>query len=284
MASNIAFKRNLLNTQTDASGNLGTNPASVIGDNQYVPITLALTQTQRSITGCTLTNTQSKIVGTSGAFDKVRVGDFLTSVSTGSLTAKSAVTITSAYILSGLKEIVFPETYDSSTLGAKAGDAITVASSGTGIPANTVITKIDYANRKIYLNNACTESGVKNLTVTPKIRVTAVRKSTAVSNANEIDFDSTCASSGSNSTLVVDGGATDGVVTVLKITPVDSTTNGNGSIAISAATLDGSLVLGTPAGLNNLGDLSLLNYAALGAYTTNFDKFLVTAGVDSPTS
>jgi len=282
MASNITVKRQLITTTADFTSNLGINPVVVVADDQYIPLTVDLAQTD--ITALVIPiATQSKLVATVvGAFDKVRVGDFVSSVATGSLTAKSDGTITGAYLVSGLKYFVYPATYNSSTLEVKAGDVVTVASAGTGIPANTTVLKIDHGTRQVWIDKALTESKVADITVTKKIRVTAVRKSTATSNPNEIDFDSTVATTGTSGLVTIKGGATSGVVAVFKLTPIDST-NGIAKVNIGQSVLTGDKVIGTPDGLNNIVVQNLV-YTSLGIVSFDLDKFLLTAGVVAPTS
>ncbi len=281
MASNIQVGLGVAAPIVLTTLEFGSNPIKVIGDSQYVPITIEAAQADITASVIPIA-TQSKLKAeVAGAFDKVRVGDFITAVATGSLTAKSNVTVTAAYLASGLKEITFDETYNSTNLGVKSGDAITVASAGTGIPANTIVTKIDYLARKIYVDKALTESKVANLQVTPKIRVTAVRKSTAVANPNEIDFDSTVATTGVAGNATIKGGAVDGVFTVLRITPVDSLTNSKATLAISSATLTGAEVKGSTEGFNGLV-YDTLTYSNIGQYQTDLDTYRTLAGVNPP--
>jgi hypothetical protein len=280
--SNIQVALGVANPKVLTTLDLGTNPVKTIGDSEYIPITIALAQADITASVIPIA-TQSKLKAeVAGAFDGVRVGDFITAVATGSLTAKSNVTVADAYLASGLKEITFDETYDNTNLGVKSGDAITVASAGTGIPSNTIVTKVDYVNRKIYVDKALTESKVADLTITPKIRVTAVRKSTATSNPNEIDFDSTVATTGVAGNVTIKGGAVDGVFTVLRVTPVDSLTNAKAVISIASASLSGADVKGSTEGFNGLV-YDTLTYSNIGRYETDLDTYRTLAGVAAPT-
>jgi hypothetical protein len=280
--SNIQVALGVANPKVLTNLDLGTNPVKTIGDSEYIPVTIALAQADITASVIPIA-TQSKLKAeVAGAFDGVRVGDFITAVATGSLTAKSNVTVADAYLASGLKEITFDETYDNTNLGVKSGDAITVASAGTGIPSNTIVTKVDYVNRKIYVDKALTESKVADLTVTPKIRVTAVRKSTATSNPNEIDFDSTVATTGVAGNVTIKGGAVDGIFTVLRVTPVDSLTNAKAVITVASAALDGSQVKGSTEGFNGLV-YDTLTYSTIGNYETDLDTYRNKAGVAAPT-
>lgn len=280
--SNIQIALGVANPKVLTTLDIGTNPVKTIGDAEYIPITIALAQADITASVIPIA-TQSKLKAeVAGAFDNVRVGDFITAVATGSLTAKSNVSVTNAYLASGLKEITYDETYNSTNLGVKSGDAITVASAGTGIPANTIVTKIDYTNRKIYVDKALTETKLANLTITPKIRVTAVRKSTATANANEIDFDSTVATTGVAGNVTIKGGAVDGVFTVIRVTPVDSLTNAKATLSIASATLNGSEVKGSTEGFNGLV-YDTLTYSNIGQYQTDLDTYRTLAGVAAPT-
>lgn len=280
--SNIQVALGVANPKVLTTLDLGTNPVKTIGDAEYIPITIALAQADITASVIPIA-TQSKLKAeVAGAFDKVRVGDFITAVATGSLTAKSNVSVTNAYLASGLKEITYDETYNSTNLGVKSGDAITVAAAGTGIPASTIVTKIDYTSRKIYVSNALTETKLADLTITPKIRVTAVRKSTATANANEIDFDSTVATTGVAGNVTIKGGAVDGVFTIIRVTPVDSLTNAKAVITIDTTALNGSEVKGSTEGFNGLA-YDTLTYNNIGRYETDLDTYRTLAGVAAPT-
>ena len=280
--SNIQVALGVANPKVLTTLDIGTNPVKTIGDVEYIPITIALAQADITASVIPIA-TESKLRAVvAGAFDNVRVGDFITAVATGSLTAKSNVAVNNVYLASGLKEITYDENYNSTNLGVKSGDAITVASAGTGIPANTIVTKVDYVARKIYINNALTESKVASVSVTPKIRVTAVRKSTATANANEIDFDSTVATTGVAGDVTIKGGAVDGVYTVIRVQPLDNALNAKAVVSIACATLDGSEVKGSTEGFNGLV-YDTLTYSNIGQYQTDLDSYRTKAGVAAPT-
>lgn len=282
MASNIQIALGVATPVVLTTLEFGSNPVKVIGDAQFIPITIDAAQADITASVIPIA-TQSKLTAVvAGAFNSVRVGDFLTAIVTGSLTAKSNVSVTNAYLASGLKEITYDETFNSTNLGVKSGDSITVAASGTGIPASTIVTKVDYVARKIYVDKVLTETKLATLAVTPKIRVTAVRKSTAVANPNEIDFDSTVATTGVAGNVTIKGGAVDGVFTVLRITPVDSLVNSKASLSISSATLNGSEVKGSTEGFNGLVYDTLL-YSNIGQYQVDLDSYRTKAGVAAPT-
>ncbi|UQS94905.1 hypothetical protein Pam2_25 [Pseudanabaena phage Pam2] len=280
--SNIQIALGVANPKVLTTLDLDINPVKTIGDAEYIPITIALAQADITASVIPIA-TQSKLKAeVAGAFDKVRVGDFITAIATGSLTAKNNVAVNNVYLASGLKEITYDENYNSTNLGVKSGDAITVASAGTGIPANTIVTKIDYTKRKIYIDKTLTESKVASVSVTPKIRVTAVRKSTATSNPNEIDFDSTVATTGVAGNVTIKGGAVDGVLTVIRVTPVDSLQNAKAVITIDTTALNGSQVKGSTEGFNGLV-YDTLTYNNVGRYETDLDTYRTLAGVAAPT-
>lgn len=283
MASNISTQIGVANPKVTVTNILGTNPVKVVGDSQYIPVTIDLSPSD-IVASVIPIATQSKLKAeVSGAFDNVRVGDFISSIATGSLTAKSNISVTDAYLASGLKEIAYNETYNSGNLGVKSGDLISVAAAGTGIPSNTTVLKIDYDNRKIYIDKAITETKIADLTITPKIRVTAVRKSTSVSNPNEIDFDSTVATTGVAGNVTIKGGAVDSVLTVISLTPLDDEVDSKATLSVNAANLDGSEVKGSPEGFNGL-NYATLNYANLGRYQTDLKTFRTKARVEPPSA
>lgn len=231
----------------------------------FAPIDLSISNVNSVTSGTKLT---SLVAGT---FDNVRVGDVIKSVSGGAIAAKATFN-RDCFVPLGLKYIVYPSTFDSSTLGVQSGDAVT----GTGIPANTHVVSIDYDNRRICLNNAATATGINTLVFAPPVRVIAVRTSTATANANEIDIDSTVSTGASGATATVGIGAKEAVFQVIRITPVGSTTDGRYTVTLSANILDGKEVKGSVAGLNGL-DFSTLNYFTVGTYSFDLDAFLQTA-------
>jgi hypothetical protein len=253
--------------------------------NEYLPITI----TQFSIPTFTIPNvplvlSATTLTGVSGAFDNVRVGDIIQSVSTGAITAKSLVARTGFFLPSGSKFVVYPESYNSSTLGVKAGDAVTVTASGTGIPVNSVVTRIDHASRTIYINNAITgASKIADLDFTPPTRVTAVRTSTATLNPNQIDFDSAVGTANASSTLTILPGAREAVFAALRLTPVSNSSAGQLNVNVAFATLPGSGVVGSANGLNNI-DPTVLSYSTVGTIPVQLSKFLLDARVPAPTT
>jgi hypothetical protein len=120
------------------------------------------------------------------------------------------------------------------------------------------------------------------LTVTPRIRVTAVRTSTATANPNQIDFDSTVATTGTAGNVTIKGGAVDGVFTVIKLTPINNAISAKATLSLSVATLDGSQVKGSAEGFNGL-TYDTLTYSNIGQYQTDLDSYRTKAGVAAPT-
>jgi hypothetical protein len=269
--STVTFKRALQTLTSTYTASVITGIITETAGKFYLPISLdSFDAPDISIDGCTLTSTQTKISGTTGAFDNVRVGDVVTSTSTGTLTAKSTVTINACYVVKLLSYIIYPDTADIS--GIKAGDAVT----GTGIGADCLVDKIDTVNRIIYLTVANTAAGANNITFTPPVRVTAVRKSTATANANQIDIDTTVATTGAASTVVITPGAGEAVIAVLKIEPLSNTTGGKLNINIAVSYGDGADVKGSTTGYSDL-TFSTLSYSSLSTFGIDADTFLVDA-------
>ena len=91
--SNIQIALGVANPTVLTTLDLSTNPIKTIGDSEYVPVTIAVAQADITASVIPIA-TQSKLKAeVAGAFDKVRVGDFITAVATGSLTAKSNVSL-----------------------------------------------------------------------------------------------------------------------------------------------------------------------------------------------
>lgn len=278
--SNISVQRALQTTTQEFVGELEAGFVLESGDRIFLPLLIDnFSGPDISVTGINLTATESTISGSAGKFDNIRPGDILSAVTTGSITANDPVALNNIYTASGLKFVVYPESYTSVNLGVHAGDAIT----GTGIPASTFVERIDYDTRRIYITNACTATAIQtDVEVTPPVRVVAVRKSTATSNPNQIDIDSVVGTNGTNSTLTFVNGARDAVFAVLRITPVDSTTSATARFNVDVAYVAGDAVMGSPAGFNGLNFTSL-TYTGLGVFNFNLDTFLATARIPQPT-
>jgi hypothetical protein len=220
---------------------------------------------------------------TAGDFDNVRVGDIVSSLSAGALTAKATID-RSCYAVKGQFYVVYPVTFTSSTLGVKVGDAVTGATANV-IPANTVVDKIDYATRRIFLSNAVGTAGdiIDVLTFTPPVRVTAVRPSTATTNANQIDIDSTIATGANGATATIKGGAREAISHVLRIEPVDTTVGSRVAYQISVSILAGTAVVGSASGNSDI-DFTTLAYVTVGTYNFDADVFLLAARLPRPVS
>jgi len=282
--TSVVIERGRAVTQEPYTMSMYPTGVQDISNVYYLPFFLsgiaAPTFTIANVNGVASTSTITALapsVGTAGVFDSgIYVGDIITSVTTGSLTSPSTSTI-SCYTSSGLNYIVYPHTYTSSNLPMQSGDAI----SGTGIPSSTQVNTIDYTNRRIYLTNACTADGIATLTITPAIRVIAVRPSTATSNPNQIDISTTIATTITFATLTVLPGALDGMFGCLSLVPIGSSTSGKATFSVSAATLDGTKALGSISGFNGV-DVTALSYGVLGTFSVNIDSFLLNARVPSP--
>lgn len=80
------------------------------------------------------------------------------------LKAATATTTFTANTLNGSGKVVVPSGYDGAFLG--------MALSGTGIPASTVVAKLDPDGRTIYTGSAIGTLGDKNATATGVITLT----------------------------------------------------------------------------------------------------------------
>jgi hypothetical protein len=276
---NIAFQRKLQSVVSEFDGVISAGYVAEAAGKFYLPLTFDdFSAPDISVSGVTLSNGATKLVGSAGAFDNIRVGDIVASTSTGGITAKSAVTRT-VYTVKGQKYVVYADTFNSSTIGVKAGDAV----SGDGVAANSVVDRIDYDTRRIFLDKNLTASAVADLDFTPPTRVTAVRKSTATVNPNEVDIDSTVSSAGASSTVVFNNGAKEAVFAVLRLEPVDNETGSKLLINAAVAYLDGKLVQGSANGLNGI-DVTALTYIGLTSLSVDGDLFITNARVPSPTT
>ena len=275
----IAFQR----LQTIASTfNTTIAPGFTVtqGAKFHIPLTFdgfSSAVTPRTVTATTVATAANgsgvtTITGTAGKFDQVRVGDIIDSLTTGTLAARAAVTVACA-TFQGLSYIVYPHTLDSTTLNVRAGDTV----AGTGIGASAVVDRIEYATRRIFVTVASTATGgAITITFQSPARVTAVRTSTAVANPNQIDLDTTAATNGVASTLVILNGAREAVFAVLAITPVGDSTAGRVSINLGVSLLPGSNVVGSADGLNPITH-STLAFTGAGSFNLSGDTFLTDA-------
>jgi hypothetical protein len=281
MAIDGSVKRKLQITEATFNYNLAEGMiVEEATDFYYIPLAVSsFAPDDLSITNVDSVTSNTKLTSlVSGKFDKVRVGDVIKTLSAGVVAAKATFN-RDCFVPTGLKYVIYPSTYDNTTLAVQSGDAVT----GTGIPASTHVVSIDYTNRRIILNNAATATGINTLVFAPPIRVTAVRPSTATGFANEIDIDSTVTTGASGATLTVGIGAKQAVFQVIRLTPVGSSTDGKLSVTVSASILDGKEVKGSIAGLNGI-DFSDLSYFTVGTYAFDLDAFLETARLTRPLS
>lgn len=233
-----------------------------------------------SVTGATLTSGQGTISVGAGQADNVRVGDTISAASGGGTFTAPATLTRTCVTLQSLPILVYAHTLNSGTLGVHVGDAV----SGTGIPVGAKVDRIDYAKRHIYLTANCTAtaSGIE-VTVTPPVRVTAVRASTATSNANQIDINTTVDTGATGSTLTVVNGANEAVHSVLRIEPINNTTGARANFLVGVSHLDGKSVRGSANGLNNI-DATTLTYTTVGTIGFDSETFLANARVPKPTA
>lgn len=236
-----------------------------------------------TVTGCTLTSGATKIVGTAGAFDEVRVGDIITTTSTGSLTSITDVTVDNCVTIKDQNYVIYPDTLTSTTLDVRAGEYVT----GGGIDTTAIVDRINYETRQIFLDELCTATGIQTstdiLTFEKAVVVTAVRKSDATANANEIDINTTVATTGSNSTVTIVPGAREAVAAVIRLNPISNTTGSRLNVEVGVSYLDGTGVKGSKSGFNDI-DVTALNYISLGTFGFDADTFLYNARIPKPTS
>lgn len=278
----ITFERQKLEITDPFVATISVNNPVEVGSNIYIPVTIDnFGIPDKDIPTVALVSADTKLTTTvSGAFDSLKVGDMVSALSAGALTALSSGTITDLVTVAGSNIAIYPSTLTSSTLPAKAGDAI----SGTNIAANTVIDKIDYAKKLIYLTNNATTTGVSDATVDYLPRITAVRGSTwpVVAERNQVDIDTSVSTAAASSTVTFKSGVREALLGAIQISPVGSDTNGTISLQVNSYKNTGSLV--TPSndgtGANNY---ATFNYSNLGNITLNADEFLVDAGVPRDT-
>lgn len=278
MATSV-FKRLLASSSVPYTATLAANMITEINGNFYIPISfddfdsdlITVNQVNGAANAFTLS---TNVVG---AFDNIRVGDFIDTVSSGSLADPATIT-RSCFTAKGLKYIIYPDTYTPSTLSVRAGDQVT----GTNIPDNTFVDKIDYNTRQIFITNAATDSSVETLTFAPKIRVIAVRKSTANSGANQIDLNTTVQTAINNATVTIKGGANEAVCLVLKLKPVNTDTT-KSRFRVEVSYQSGYDVRGSASGYNDL-DFANLSYVLAADINFDADTFLLNARVSRPTS
>jgi len=279
----ITFERQKLEITDPFVVTIAVNNPVEIGANTYIPVTIDnFGIPDKVIDTVALAAADTKLTTTvNGAFDSLKVGDMVTTLTTGALTAISSDTITDLVTVAGSKIAIYPSTLTSITLPAKAGDAI----SGTNIAANSKIDKIDYSKKLIYLTEDATTTGVADATVAYTARITAVRGSTwpVVAERNQVDINTSVSTPAVSSTVTFKSGVREALLGAIQISPVGSTVNGTVSLQVNSYKNSGNLV--TPSndgtGANNYASF---NYSNLGNITLNADEFLVDAGVPRDTT
>jgi hypothetical protein len=280
----ISFQRQKLTTTDTFSVSVGINSPVEVGVNTYIPITIdefpALDKTIPTVQlGTGAASTFIKAL-TPGAFDKVKVGDIIKSTAAGLITPLATTTLTALVTAVGSKIAIFPSSFTSLTLPVKAGDKIASAN----LPANTVVDKIDYVKKLIYLTNNALTSGSLDATVTAPVRVTAVRGSTwpVALDANQIDFDSVNTVTAASTSVTIGSGIREALMGVIKVATVGSTTNGVVSIQVGGYKNAGKDVSASNDGTGS-NSYATYNYSSLGSLTLNADEFLLDAGVPRDT-
>ncbi|MGL5923679.1 hypothetical protein [Chroococcidiopsis sp.] len=216
---------------------------------------------------------QSKLkASTAGAFDTVRVGDVVSELSTGSLTVKPSVVLQDCYLASGTKIISYPDSPTSRILDIRAGDAVLASAD---VDADTVVDRIDYAARTIYLSKPLLAGtpAIKNVTIKPVVRVTAVRLSTATADANEIDIDTTVATGAAQTAVTIVSGVREAVMGILRIQPLSNTTGSRLTVGVGVATPSGKLLIADVTGGSGLNPATQ-NYVSIGTFGIDADTWL----------
>lgn len=279
------FQRQLQQILASYAGTVTTGFLYEAGNKFYIPITYDNFTTPDLTPSVNATVGQSKLVAsTAGAFDNVRIGDIVESLSGGgALTALTTVTH-SCYAPEGQMYVVYPSDLTSVTLNVQAGDAVTSLTADV-VPASTVVDKIDYNTRRIFLSNAVGVAGdvIDDLTFAAPARVTSVRPSTSATNANEIDIDTTVSTGGSGLTATIVNGAREAVSHVVRLEPISNTTGSKVTYTASVSVLTGTEVKGAANGLNNI-NVENLNYTTVGSYSFDGDSFLINARLPRPAS
>ena len=279
-----SFQRQLQQTNAPFNATITTGFLYEASNKFYIPFTFDnfsapdLTVTVNAVAGAT------KLVAvTPGALDEIRVGDVVNSLSSGTLTTKATFT-RSCYCPRGQSYVIYPHTFTSSTLTVQAGDVVTSATANV-VPSSTVVDKIDYATRRIFLSNPIGTAGdvTDTLTFAPPIRVTAVRLSTAATNPNEIDIDSTVGTGANGVIATIKNGAREAVSHIFRVEPLNSTASGKAEYSVGVAMMTGKEVKGSANGLNNI-DATTVGYVNLGVASFDGDVFLTNARLPRPTS
>lgn len=276
--TNITFKRRKLVDVETYPATILVGNSSLVGDAYYLPITIDnYVSPPIPLTGITGVVTQTKLkANVAGAFDNVRVGDLVTLPTSLVFGALASATVTDLAIADGSSIALYSELYDSVTLPVKAGDGI----AATGIPANALVDKIDYARRLIYLTAEATVTNIVVATAVPKVRVTAVRNSThaVTANANEIDINTTITTGSISGGVTIVPGATEALISTLRITPKGNTDTSVITLEVSGSKNKGADVAGTPNGLGYT-NYSGFTYLNLGSIILDADEFLLDARV-----
>lgn len=268
-------KRPLSVTSEPLSVALSTGAMKEIADAYYLPLTVdniaipdvVATTVNGSIGSAVITSLVA------GAFDAVKVGDIVATFGgTGSVAASTGI-INDVNTFSGLKFIVYPDN-ESTPFDGRAGDAIT----GTGIPANTFIDKLDADNRTVYLTNAATMDGSITVTVTKLARVIAVSKSTETVAPNTITISRNLTGELVNTSLTIKSGIKEAVFAVLRMEPLDSATSSRVEYSMGIHYPQASTLVPTVDGLG-VSSYNTLGYSNLQRIGFDADSYLEALGV-----
>jgi hypothetical protein len=279
----ITFKRKkLIDVETYPATVLVGN-SSLVGDAFYLPVTIDnYVSPSLPVTDVTAIAAQSTIKSNVvGAFDKVRIGDYIT-LPTGGLVLATPVGASGfgLTVITDSDIAMYPTVFDSTNLPVKAGDIIASTTPAIALPANTKVDKIDYARRLIYMSNNATETAITGIVITPRVRVVAVRPSThpTAAAANEIELSVNVTTGSLAGGFTVVPGATEALVSTLRITPKGNNNSGVITLEVAGSKNKGIDVQSTPNGIGYT-NYSAYTYLNLGNITIDADEFLLDARV-----
>ena len=153
-----SFQRQLQQTNAPFNGSITTGFLFEDDNKFYIPFTFDnFTAPNMEVTVNAVAGATKLVATTPGALDNIRVGDIVNSLSSGTVTAKATFT-RSCYCPRGQSYVIYPHTFTSSTLNVQAGDVVTSATANV-VPSSTVVDKIDYSTRRIFLSNPIGTAG-----------------------------------------------------------------------------------------------------------------------------
>lgn len=269
----LTFERKKLDVTNTYTATVTVGAVARQANDFYLPVTIDgfttpdVVLASASIAG---TSGQNKITSTTPDYFKaVYVGDIV-STTTDFVAGPSAPVLTDIALNALSNVFVYPSTFTSITLPLAAGDTVT----STSLPVNTVVDKIDYANRIVYLSNPSPVTIIENVTVIKPLRVTAKN----LTNTEITVSRNLSAVAGSGGPLTVKRGAQEALLGLLKIAPVGSTTSGTVSLQVGAYKNQGDKVDYSANG-SGYSAPEELNYVSLGSVSIDADAFLEAAGI-----